>query len=351
MEDGGHSASGNQDWDWEEVLDPQSVNQQLHHTPNPDLTSVPNSDEEKEEVEGEGSFTDGDVICPDYFSIDRDHGRVLHQSPTSEVGLESGIDSDNGKHDCPQCDETQFGSGSWMDPSQFRVGKRRRNYSSSSSESSDSSGGGSGSRSGSRNHLLVLQPHSECTHHSHFHGYDYKQGFSGHTPEPFDPLGKSPLVDDSHGNENGAGIESGFVIESLTQKEEELESPNGGAQNSLSTEVSGEMDEKDMHVNMAVQEEVEKQDVKSPPENENENENEKRSVAWWRVPLEMLKFCVLRVSPVWSLSVAAAAIMGFVLYRRRWLSKMKRKSQGLQLNITVDDKVFPFTLLFLSHLL
>lgn len=335
MEDGGPSAGDNQDWDWEEVLVPQSDNHQLHHNANPNLRSLPNSDEEEEGLEGEGSFTDGDVICPDYFSIDNDHRLFHHESPTSEEGLEKGIDSDSGKHGCSQCDEAQFGGGSWMDPGQFRVGKRRRNYSSSSSESSDSSsGGGSGSGSGSRNHLLTLQTHSECTHHSHFHDYDYKEGFSGHTLEPFDPLAKSRLGEDSHGNGNGAGTESGFEIESQAQKEGELESPNGGAQNSHSSEFSSDKDDKDVHVNMAVQEEAEKEDIKSSPE----NENEKRSVAWWRVPLEMLKYCVLRVSPVWSLSVAAAAIMGFVLYRRRWLSKMKRKSQGLHLNITVDDK-------------
>ncbi|KAH9625881.1 hypothetical protein KSS87_003395 [Heliosperma pusillum] len=70
-----------------------------------------------------------------------------------------------------------------------------------------------------------------------------------------------------------------------------------------------------------------------------QNENEKR-VVWWKVPLEVLKYCVLRVSPVWSLSMAAAALMGFVLLRRRYLYKMKRKSMGLSLqgNVTVHDK-------------
>ncbi|XP_048437140.1 uncharacterized protein LOC125475820 [Pyrus x bretschneideri] len=62
----------------------------------------------------------------------------------------------------------------------------------------------------------------------------------------------------------------------------------------------------------------------------------KRTILWWKVPFEVLKYCVFRVSPVWSLSVAAA-VMGLVLLGRR-LHKMKRKSQSLQLKVTLDDK-------------
>lgn len=68
----------------------------------------------------------------------------------------------------------------------------------------------------------------------------------------------------------------------------------------------------------------------------NDAEGEKRKVVWWKVPLEVLKFCVFRVSPIWSLSVAAA-MLGFVILSRR-LYKMKRKSRSLQLKVTVDDK-------------
>lgn len=64
---------------------------------------------------------------------------------------------------------------------------------------------------------------------------------------------------------------------------------------------------------------------------------EKRTVVWWKVPIELLKYCVFRVSPVWTFSVAAA-VMGFVILGRR-LYKMKRKSQNLQLKVTMDDKV------------
>lgn len=66
-------------------------------------------------------------------------------------------------------------------------------------------------------------------------------------------------------------------------------------------------------------------------------EEEKTSVVWWKLPLELLRYCVFRASPVWSLSVAAA-VMGFVILGRR-LYKMKRKSRSMQMKVTLDDKV------------
>lgn len=66
-------------------------------------------------------------------------------------------------------------------------------------------------------------------------------------------------------------------------------------------------------------------------------EVDKKRVVWWKVPFELLKYCVFKVSPVWSFSVAAA-VMGFVILGHR-LYKMKRKSRSLQLKVTMDDKV------------
>ncbi|XP_062020316.1 uncharacterized protein LOC133736738 isoform X2 [Rosa rugosa] len=67
---------------------------------------------------------------------------------------------------------------------------------------------------------------------------------------------------------------------------------------------------------------------------------EKKVVLWWKVPLEVLKYCVFKVSPVWSLSVAAA-IMGLVILGRR-LYRMKRKSQSVHFRVAMDDKVSQF---------
>ncbi|BFG40492.1 hypothetical protein CerSpe_267660 [Prunus speciosa] len=72
------------------------------------------------------------------------------------------------------------------------------------------------------------------------------------------------------------------------------------------------------------------------PEAKSGAEVVKRTILWWKVPFEVLKYCVFRVSPVWSFSVAAA-VMGLVFLGRR-LYKMKRKSQTLQLKVTLDDK-------------
>ncbi|KAJ9129345.1 hypothetical protein P3X46_033866 [Hevea brasiliensis] len=65
-------------------------------------------------------------------------------------------------------------------------------------------------------------------------------------------------------------------------------------------------------------------------------DEETRKKVWWKVPFELLKYCVFRISPVWSFSMAAA-VMGFVILGRR-LYKMKRKMRSLPLKVTVDDK-------------
>ncbi|KAJ8769853.1 hypothetical protein K2173_008935 [Erythroxylum novogranatense] len=66
------------------------------------------------------------------------------------------------------------------------------------------------------------------------------------------------------------------------------------------------------------------------------HKEEKRKVAWWKVPFEVLKFCVFRVNPIWTFSMAAA-VMGFVILGRK-LYKMKHKTRTLQLKVAVDDK-------------
>ncbi|PKA66750.1 hypothetical protein AXF42_Ash003405 [Apostasia shenzhenica] len=57
---------------------------------------------------------------------------------------------------------------------------------------------------------------------------------------------------------------------------------------------------------------------------------------WWKMPMELLKFCFLRIRPVWSLSIAAA-VVGIVILGRK-LRKMKHKNQSIRLRIAVDDK-------------
>ncbi|XVE55018.1 hypothetical protein DITRI_Ditri03aG0127300 [Diplodiscus trichospermus] len=65
-------------------------------------------------------------------------------------------------------------------------------------------------------------------------------------------------------------------------------------------------------------------------------EGDKKKIVWWKVPFELLRYCVFKVSPVWSFSVAVA-VMGFVVLGHRFY-KMKRKSRNLHLKVTLDDK-------------
>ncbi|KAK4752031.1 hypothetical protein SAY87_020829 [Trapa incisa] len=64
--------------------------------------------------------------------------------------------------------------------------------------------------------------------------------------------------------------------------------------------------------------------------------SERGRIAWWKVPFEVLRYCVLRVGPAWSFSVAAAMV-GLVILGHR-LHKMKQKSRTLLLKVTLDDK-------------
>ncbi|KAL0878313.1 hypothetical protein Bca101_028019 [Brassica carinata] len=68
---------------------------------------------------------------------------------------------------------------------------------------------------------------------------------------------------------------------------------------------------------------------------------EGRMFVWWKIPIEnVLKYCVFRVNPIWSFSVAAAAVVGFVILGRRLYHMMKnRKSPRTlqQLKVLLDD--------------
>ncbi|XP_075495178.1 uncharacterized protein LOC142532694 isoform X1 [Primulina tabacum] len=68
----------------------------------------------------------------------------------------------------------------------------------------------------------------------------------------------------------------------------------------------------------------------------NSGEIEKSCVVWWKMPMELLKYCVFKMSPLWTIS-AAAAVLGFLILRRRFY-KMKKKSRGKEIKVTVDAK-------------
>ncbi|KAM7253103.1 hypothetical protein ACFE04_025721 [Oxalis oulophora] len=74
----------------------------------------------------------------------------------------------------------------------------------------------------------------------------------------------------------------------------------------------------------------------SEPKGQPDGGEEIKSMVWWRVPVEVMKYCLFKVSPVWTVSMAAA-VMGIVILGRR-LHKMRRKSRALELKLAVDDK-------------
>ncbi|KAL3333352.1 hypothetical protein AABB24_033436 [Solanum stoloniferum] len=90
---------------------------------------------------------------------------------------------------------------------------------------------------------------------------------------------------------------------------------------------------------VSVEENQEKENGNVEGEQRRDAGDQKKSLVWWwKVPIHLVKYCAaFRVSPVWTFSAAAAAIMAFVILVRR-LSKMKKKTKALKLKLTVDDK-------------
>ncbi|GER37886.1 cytidinediphosphate diacylglycerol synthase 4 [Striga asiatica] len=104
-------------------------------------------------------------------------------------------------------------------------------------------------------------------------------------------------------------------------------------------------DEVDSHIELEVSGEenssmrkVESGDeVMEDDKSKKNGELKKRIIVWWKMPVEFLKYCLFRMSPVWAVSAAAVAVMGFAILGRR-LYKMKKRTKGLEIKVTVDDK-------------
>ncbi|KAF3329357.1 hypothetical protein FCM35_KLT04688 [Carex littledalei] len=70
-----------------------------------------------------------------------------------------------------------------------------------------------------------------------------------------------------------------------------------------------------------------------------EKEIEKRWDVWWKVPFQMIKLCVLRIRPVWSLSVVAAILGVVILGGKLVKSRDQYKSRTpMPLKIVFDEK-------------
>ncbi|KAK9748958.1 hypothetical protein RND81_02G092900 [Saponaria officinalis] len=234
---------------------------------------------------------------------DEHHPSSTHSSSAGDFGgvirsdyfsLDSGRNEIEGS-DGGEGDEVGSDDPNWVDPD---IGNVIVSGNHCGRSSSDSNSSGS-------NLMYSIKNHSECC----------GLGFSG-----FDHLGCSKSSEIAQ--------KSGEMDDKIEQKQEEDD--------------HGMVDDQNSESIFEVENEMKKEG------NEYEGEDEKKRVVWWKVPMEVLKYCVMRVNPVWSLSMAAAALMGFVILRRRFLYKMKRKSLGIQLNVTVDDKVYLLYSIFSS---
>lgn len=56
-------------------------------------------------------------------------------------------------------------------------------------------------------------------------------------------------------------------------------------------------------------------------------------VLFWRLPLDLIKYCVFNIKPFWSISIAAMAVMGFVMLGRRTRYRLKNKNQTMAANL------------------
>lgn len=246
---------------------------------------------------------DGGVFRPDYFSLD---GQNRNAEQGDAIASEEGsVESDN---------------PSWVDPALETNPYRRKNsgefWSDSSSDRSEEIA------------KRIGETEAEA---------DNKK---------FGELGSSDLDGKEElnvlGDANSQLDKSSEKCFSDSVGDDELVSDLGNNVNvkiAETSESSGGMNSKEL----AEEEEcsVESKDVVQVAEIKSDvvagGDGEKRRIVWWKVPFEVLKYCVFKVNPVWSFSMAAA-FMGFIILGRR-LYKMKRKSQSLKLKVTMDDKV------------
>lgn len=148
--------------------------------------------------------------------------------------------------------------------------------------------------------------------------------------------------------ENPWSVQHGYELDSAKVGDLEVESHLGSEKNvNLEGLEEGKRETESIErlENEAAGVEIEaRRKVEAEAEAEEEEEQKKKTVVWWKVPIEFLRYCVFRASPVWTLSVAAA-VMGFVILGRR-LYRMKKKTRGLELKVTMDDKVSLLSLFF-----
>ncbi|KAK3229748.1 hypothetical protein Dsin_001629 [Dipteronia sinensis] len=275
MEGAGAGAGDNfQDW---EVL---------HNSDSDSDSGLVNSDRPDENLrnfeEIEGDYSE-DIIKSDYFSLDNEN-RYAKTSVVVDVSEEGSVESDN---------------PSWIDPGSATRYQRKNLgefWSDSGSDRSDERKFG-----------------------------DFQVGCEG--------VGEAVVVPKNDGLMKISGFDMGFdgIPEhgrsgSGVEKEGEMSVDVHVKKHDESEIIIGESDD-DGNVSVEANSSVASEETRALS---------KACIVWWKVPFEVLKYCVLKVNPVWSFSVAAA-VMGLVILGRK-LYKMKRKTRSLELKVTLDDK-------------
>ncbi|XP_044512294.1 uncharacterized protein LOC123230199 [Mangifera indica] len=262
--------------------------------------------------ETEGDYSGG-MIRSDYFSLENQNRYA--KTSLADVNEESSVESDN---------------PSWIDPGLETCFERKNSgefWSDSGSERSDERKFGDLEE---KNEMgLVGNGKIQVG----FGDFDVKNELGLDEKlkreEGFEGFGESQLQDkdlERFWSDSGG---DGLVLKSFEGVEKEEEMGSDHVEEGVESEDCGESGGGNGTNSRVGMEEV-KGEVKTA------GVEEKITIAWWKVPLEVLKYCVLKVNPVWSFSVAAA-VLGLVVLGRR-LYNMRRKTKGLQLKVTLDDK-------------
>uniref|UniRef100_A0A5B6ZHK5 DUF6821 domain-containing protein n=1 Tax=Davidia involucrata TaxID=16924 RepID=A0A5B6ZHK5_DAVIN len=260
----------------------------LHNSDDTGLVNSSDSDENTRDLEGFEGDSEG-MIRTDYFSLDS-HKRYAKTVAEGDVSEKGSVESDN---------------PSWIDPGSETRYPRKESGEFWSDSSSDRSDDRKFNEFDAKNEL----------------GFDENEkiqvGLEGIGEIGAESENSGKFWSDSGGMKFGEFEDSEIVIGDYANLEK-------------GSEISGEEKDEEGDGHSRDSKDVAIEATKLG------GEEEKRCVVWWKLPLEFLKYCAFRVNPVWTFSVAAA-LMGFIILGRR-LYKMKRKSPGLQLKVTVDDK-------------
>ncbi|KAA0039293.1 uncharacterized protein E5676_scaffold169G00850 [Cucumis melo var. makuwa] len=252
----------------------------------------------------EGESDSDSIIKSDYFSLDN-QGRRGRTVPERDLNEEEGsVESDNPSWIDPSS-ENRYGrvnsSELWSDSGSDRSDERKFNELDSKTES-----GIAGFFQGDEELSgRILKLESLKSHENKITGSDPNIEVA---LEEFDEVQSQSKDLNSFWSESGEDIvQNGSKVVKLEEGKEHL----------------------DENKNLQIEE------TKINAESGSEV-GDKRKVVWWKVPFEVLKYCLFKASPVWSFSVAAA-LMGFIILGRK-LYKIKRKSQSLHLKVILDEK-------------